>query len=238
MTRSIRIASYNVHKAVGVDYRRDPNRIARIIGSLDADIVALQEVDRRMGDRPAVLTAQTILEESGLVPAQVATSAVSVGWHGNAILVRDTLRVIAVERLSLPGLEPRGAVLVEIETPMGDLTVVGAHLGLLRSFRRRQLSKIIAEIGDARHARSVILGDFNEWRRMRGLEPLMDRFQVVRPGNSFHSVAPFMNLDRIVLGGDLRLLQSGVVRTRLSTMASDHLPVFADISATPGREPV
>lgn len=132
MPDQLRIASYNVHKAVGVDYRRSPERIARVIASLKADIVALQEVDRRLAPRPAVLSAASILRESGLVPVEVATNDVSLGWHGNALLVRDTITVRAVERLLLPGLEPRGAVLADLETPIGPLTVVGAHLGLLR----------------------------------------------------------------------------------------------------------
>ena len=66
MPDQLRIASYNVHKAVGVDYRRSPERIARVIASLKADIVALQEVDRRLAPRPAVLSAASILRESGL----------------------------------------------------------------------------------------------------------------------------------------------------------------------------
>lgn len=191
MTQSIRIASYNVHKAVGVDYRRDPHRIAQVIGSLDADIVALQEVDRRLGERPTVLSEQSIQSESGLVVAKVSANAVSVGWHGNAVLVKDTLRVTAVERLTLSGLEPRGAVLVEMETPIGPLTIVGTHLGLLRPYRRRQLAEIDASIGDARRGRAIVLGDFNEWRQWRGLEPLVGRFQILSPGGSFHSTAPF-----------------------------------------------
>ena len=103
MPDQLRIASYNVHKAVGVDYRRSPERIARVIASLKADIVALQEVDRRLAPRPAVLSAASILRESGLVPVEVATNDVSLGWHGNALLVRDTITVRAVERLLLPG---------------------------------------------------------------------------------------------------------------------------------------
>lgn len=40
----IRIATYNIHKCVGIDRRISVERIARVVRELDADIVALQEV--------------------------------------------------------------------------------------------------------------------------------------------------------------------------------------------------
>ena len=49
MGRYLRLASYNIQKAVGLDFRRDPGRILEVINGLGADIVALQEVDKRPG---------------------------------------------------------------------------------------------------------------------------------------------------------------------------------------------
>ena len=55
--RTLTAASYNIHQAVGSDGRRDPGRIARVIDSLDADLVALQEVDSTPG--PGTGSAQS-----------------------------------------------------------------------------------------------------------------------------------------------------------------------------------
>ncbi len=56
--------------------------------------------------------------------------------------MRKGLTIHAVDHIELPGLEPRGAVRVEVGTGERNLSVIGAHLGLLRPFRRAQLEKI------------------------------------------------------------------------------------------------
>lgn len=45
----LKFASYNIHKAVGLDARRDPDRIITVLREVDADVIALQECDRRFG---------------------------------------------------------------------------------------------------------------------------------------------------------------------------------------------
>ena len=52
---TLRFASYNIHKAVGLDGRRDPERILTVLKEVDADVIALQEADRRFGRREGKL---------------------------------------------------------------------------------------------------------------------------------------------------------------------------------------
>jgi endonuclease/exonuclease/phosphatase family metal-dependent hydrolase len=224
----LRLASYNIQKAVGVDFRRDPERIIDVVNRLDADIVALQEVDKRLGERPSVLCRHHIGAETDFCIAPLSRNEVSLGWHGNAILVRRGLEITNVEHIDLPGLEPRGAVRVDIETGAGGFTLVGVHLGLVRYFRRLQLETVRDHLGD-HLARSAIVGDFNEWSSDRGLEPLDRDFQVVSPGKSFHAARPVAELDRIALGQDLTLLDAGVEEGTLASRASDHLPIWTDV---------
>lgn len=139
------LASYNIRKAVGLDWKRDPARILAVLTEIDADIVVLQEADKRLGARPSALPHFLIAQETDYVPADLARNKVSLGWHGNAILVRRGLSVEKTQHFDLPGLEPRGAVMARIE----GLTVVGTHLGLLRSWRRRQMRQIRQHLGDA-----------------------------------------------------------------------------------------
>lgn len=53
--KTIRVASYNIRKAIGTDRRRVPERVIEVLNELDADIIALQEADRRFGVRSAAL---------------------------------------------------------------------------------------------------------------------------------------------------------------------------------------
>ena len=221
----MRIASYNIRKCVGLDRRRDPARIVQVINGLDADVVALQEADRRFGERPAALPRNMIESDTDFRPVALDDKGVSLGFHGNAILVRKDLPVSSVVTIELPGTEPRGAVAVTV----GDgIRVVGVHLGLLRSDRRRQLAEIGAAVDDA--LPTVILGDFNEWRARRGLEALYPGYRVHAPGRSFHAARPVAALDRVALSHGLRLNDAGVVESRPSRVASDHLPIWADVA--------
>ena len=223
-TPALRIASYNIRKTRGLDQRRDPGRIVSVINSLDADVVALQEADRRLGERPAALSRELIEAETDFRVVPVAANDASLGWHGNAVLVRGEVEARSVVRVELPGLEPRGAVRVDLQN---GLTVVATHLGLLRRSRRLQLETITDAIDDASHA--VIAGDFNEWRMDRGLEALSDRFDVLAPGHSFHASRPVAALDRFAHSRKVGIYQAGVDQSRLARRASDHLPIWADL---------
>src|SRR5690606_34951531 len=85
----IRVATYNIRKCVGLDWRRRPERIMRVLAELKADVVALQEADRRFGERFGTLPVGELHRHTGLRPVQLAGGGRRLGWHGNAILVGD-----------------------------------------------------------------------------------------------------------------------------------------------------
>lgn len=231
----IRLATYNIRKAVGLDWRRDPFRVARVIAALGADIVALQEADKRLGNRPAAMPPEAVAE-TGLVPIAPADGP-SLGWHGNAVLLRPDWSAREVHRVDLPGIEPRGALLAEIDTPAGALVLAATHLGLDRFSRQRQLRAIVNAIGPHRADRAVILGDMNEWSPTRGFEQLERDFSLQAPGPSFHAARPVAPLDRIALGRGWRALEGGVFDHPIAARASDHLPVWVRIAPVTGRRP-
>jgi endonuclease/exonuclease/phosphatase family metal-dependent hydrolase len=133
-TDQLHVVSYNIRKAMGTDRRRNPHRILTILREAAPDIVILQEADLRLGQRPSALPRDAI-EESGLVPAALAENRVSLGWHGNAILIRPDWPVMSIDRIVLPGLEPRGAVAALVESSFGPLRIVGwlIRMTILRS---------------------------------------------------------------------------------------------------------
>lgn len=225
----LRIASYNIRKAMGLDRRRDPGRILDVINRLDADVVTLQEADRRLGERPTALPRRLIEAETDFELLPAAESDGSIGWHGNAVLLRKGITASKVERLDLPGLEPRGAVRFELDLGR-PVTLIGTHLGLVRRYRRRQLQVLAAGIPE--DAEAVIMGDFNEWSENRGLEALGPAFNVLSPGHSFHAARPVAALDRIAHSGNIEVTDAGVEQGALARRASDHLPIWADICLT------
>ena len=161
-------ASYNVHKAVGVDRRRDPDRIISVLREIDADIIALQEADLRLGDRASVLP-KALLDDTPWRVIPVAKRPRSIGWHGNALLVRRTMKVESGQALDLPTLEPRGAACGHIAVEGRAIRIIGTHLdlsGLRRRDQVRSLLKFVRECeGDCP---TVIAGDFNQWGRSTG----------------------------------------------------------------------
>lgn len=222
----MRIVSYNIRKAVGLDWRRDPFRIIRVLASLDADVVALQEADKRLGARPAVLPEVLLYEHTGLRVLNI-TDGPSSGWHGNALLVREGWTVQKSERLSLPGIEPRGAVVADISGPEGDFTMVGTHLGLRRGCRQLQLAHLREHIA-GRAPRTIIAGDMNEWSPRIGFDLIKDQFDLIAPGPSFHSSRLLAPLDRFALGAGVQCSASGVLLKGEARRASDHLPIWMD----------
>src|SRR5690554_375336 len=107
----MRIASYNIRKAVGLDWKRSGERIVRVLEEIDADVVLLQESDKRIGTRAGVLPVEDLLQRLGYRLVDLSTRPLSHGWHGNAILYRDrSMDLDSSARIKLPSLEPRGAV--------------------------------------------------------------------------------------------------------------------------------
>jgi len=223
-------ASYNIHKAVGLDRKRDPERILSVLNEIDADIIALQEADRRIGERASVLPRAEIDDTHWRV-IEVAKRPRSIGWHGNALLVRRELEILSGEALDLPTLEPRGAACGEIVVEGRPLRVIGTHLDLSGLRRRDQIRSLLAFVGACnRDLPTVIMGDFNQWGRTTGaMREFSPDWQIVTPGRSYPSRQPVATLDRIVASKHWRLVETEVHHTGLAAVASDHLPVIAKL---------
>jgi endonuclease/exonuclease/phosphatase family metal-dependent hydrolase len=223
----IRVASYNMRKAIGTDRRRRPERIIDVLN--EADVIALQEADRRFGARASALPLHLLEEHSDYRPVPLGGRAESIGWHGNALLVRKGVELIDQEALHIPALEPRGAVLADLRVGGTELRVVGMHLDLSGLWRRRQAHAILAHLaqrdGDPP---TVLMGDLNEWSARGGcLRDFGAHHVFADCGRSFHARRPIAQLDRIMVSPDLEILESGAHRSPTARKASDHLPIWA-----------
>ena len=228
---SIKLASYNIHKAVGLDRRRDPERIIAVLREIDADVIALQEADRRFGARTSALP-RGLIDAAGYVPVAIATRADSIGWHGNALLVRRGIRVDGAHVVPLPTIEPRGAIRADLVIADQPWRIVGMHLDLSGLRRHHQVQAIrthLAACDDA--VPTALMGDLNEWSPTGGCLRHFGDFRVLAPGRSFHARRPVAQLDRIIVADGVAVRACGVHHSALAARASDHLPVWAILDA-------
>ena len=227
----IRVASYNIHKCVGTDRRRDPLRILDVLCEIDGDVVALQEADLRFGEREGLLDMDLLRKRTGLVPVPIEGAGKNHGWHGNVVLVREAV-VHGQHQITLPGVEPRGALVVDLEAKSLHLRVIATHFGLLRRSRAKQAETVLEAAREAADRTVLLMGDLNEWRidkrsGLTGLESIFGNFEFFVP--SFPSRYPLLALDRILCAPRNRLRNIEVHSSALSRVASDHLPIKAEV---------
>ena len=248
---TITLASYNMRKAVGLDRKRDPHRVLKVLQEIDADIIALQEADKRVGGRGSAVPHELIDSQGMYKPVHLGVrhkrmfdkarrhtdrllkvDTRNIGWHGNAILVKRHIGVLDCAALDLPTLEPRGAVIAELLIDDKPLRVVGMHLDLSGLWRKRQMRAILDAIASrTQKMPTVLMGDTNEWRTFAGcLRELEPEFHIAPTGPSFHARHPVAALDRIIVHKDLNVVAAGVHMSPAARRASDHLPIWARVS--------
>ena len=231
MSHALKVATYNIRKAIGLDQRRNPERILAVLKEIDADIIALQEVDRRFGARVSALPLAMLEAETSWMPVPLHFRPAAIGWHGNAILVRKGIEVRHCQPIDMPTLEPRGAVMAELSVAGHALRVIGVHLDLSGLWRRKQVRALLAAIdGSPRHTPTMLMGDFNQWSDSGALNELaFHHHRLVQTPKSFHTSRPVARLDRIIVSHDVKVIAADSHISPLSKQASDHLPLWASI---------
>jgi len=236
---TLRVMTYNVHGCVGMDRRLDPERIASVIEAISPDVVALQELyvgHARSGGLDQAAWLSTRLGMNFVFGSARGTD--DTGRYGNAVLSRRALRLVRAESLpqSWPIAEKRAALRVVVESPWGEVDVVNTHLGLDPSERRIQTHSLVRDWLSHVEAETlaVLCGDFNAtplskvYRTVTAL--LRDAQRSSRfTRTTWPSFAPFLRLDHVFVSSGLTVTACRVPTGRAYWMASDHLPVVADV---------
>lgn len=233
-TRTLRVATYNIHRCRGLDGRTRPDRIAAVLRAVEADVVALQEV---VGAGPR-----------GGGHAEALGASLGMGWvmaparqlrghhFGNAVLSRFPIVQHLHQDLTWKTCEPRRLQRVDVSVDGHTLHVFNVHLGTAILERRYQAERLAAIVSD-RHVvgPKLVLGDFNEWMRGMATALLSDKLESVNLANflrrrrTYPGLFPILHLDHIYHAGRVEILGVELPRNRLALVASDHLPLVADV---------
>ena len=233
----LNVVSYNVHECVGIDGRRDPERIARLIQELDPDIVGLQEVDfSPLGGRKSH-QLNYLAAATGLHPIAGPTIQRADAEFGNALLTRAEINTLELHDVSFPGRQPRGVIDAVIACEKKTVRVLVTHLGLHARERKHQVELLLKILGRDHERRdcTILLGDINEWRpqgfAIRRLNARLGRGISARTFPSFY---PVFALDRIWVSPRAPLIKKTIPHHRLARIASDHLPIRAILDLSNG----
>ena len=241
--RPLRVLTYNVHRWLGTDRKIAPARIAEVIASCDADVVALQEV--RVGriqageaDQAAALAASL-----GMELHFQPTIRILGEQYGIAILTRHPSNIVKSENLPSPSpgpaFEKRSALWVSVEVDGHAVQVVNAHLSLRSRERRAQATALLGsdwighpDCGDP----AILLGDFNAPPYSRSYRLFASHLRDVQMSHSngeplptFHTRAPVLRLDHVFVTKSVEVVAAAPVRNSLTRVASDHFPLLAEL---------
>ena len=241
---SLRIMSYNLHSCRGLDGKVRPERIARVINAYDPDLVAVQEVDAHRASSGSQDQAHLIARHLRMGHVFQTMLEKEGEGYGIAIFSKYPFEKIRAGFLTPAARrrEGRGAICLRVTPSQGGrpFYFINTHFGLGRTERREQASRLLDEdwLGGIPADEPVILcGDFNSRPRSRVYRQLAGRLDDVwqragagraRPG--FPSVLPVLRLDHLFLSDHFTVRKVEVPKTAVTSVASDHLPLCAELS--------
>jgi len=221
------IVSYNVHECVGTDGQRDPERVARLIRELKADVVGLQEVDFSPLNGKKSYQLNYLSQATGLHAVAGPTIRRVDAEFGNALLTRAEINALQLHDVSFPGRQPRGVMDAVIAFENKTVRVLVTHLGLHARERKHQVQRLLKILNQNQGIDcTILLGDINEWRPQGfAIRTFNARLGKGISARTFPSFYPVFALDRIWVSPRAALVERTIPHHRLARIASDHLPV-------------
>jgi len=231
--------TYNVHSCVGTDGKLDPSRIAEVIARSQADVVALQELDVCQKRTADLHQPQWLAERLQMSVHFTAARRCEEGHYGNAILSRHPLSVISEGGLPRRTGEQRAVQWVKVSIGKLELHVMNTHLSIHFRERLLQIEQLLGAewiAKSATHVPLVVCGDLNASQFSPVYRGLRKGLVDVQRANGARAVAtwpsrrPLFRIDHLFTSKNISVLRCEVRRDPLTKVASDHLPLLAELS--------
>ena len=218
---SIKVMTYNIRHAKGLDGHVDLGAVIKEIVQADPHIVALQEVDRLNVRSGFVDQIARLGEALDMHWAYAPTMGVFVTEYGNAVLSK--FPIISSQMFLLPGKsEARNAMQVLVDAYGQPLNIWNTHLGQSSEDRQRQIP-VLVELTKESEAPYIVMGDFNMDTAHSALQPSLDSWRHISIEEATHISGK--RLDHLFISDEVELIDRGIVKGT----ASDHFPVIASL---------
>jgi endonuclease/exonuclease/phosphatase family metal-dependent hydrolase len=224
VNEGLRILSYNIHNATGMDNVTDYKRIAEVINSVDADIVAIQEIDSATKRSNGAFVLGEIAGYTEMELIFNASIPFQDGKYGIGILSKE--KPVAIKSLALPGREEaRSALIAEFES----YVVCCTHFSLNSDDRFLSVSIINEHTKD--YKKPVFLaGDLNAEPSSKPMTELKKTWEILNDTAKFTIPVdnPQSCIDYVLVRktDDIKVINNDIVAEKI---ASDHFPVYVDV---------
>ena len=234
----LRFATFNLkHGATESGYLGNPDAVAQACQDINADILALQEVDRRVWRSSFANLTEVAAEATGMQAVFARTIRLQGGSYGNALLIRGD--IVEVEILMLRGgrrhvpplgiskrgllPEPRSAVLATANNRGREIAVAATHLAVEKPVALTQLTEVLGKLS-CRPGPRVLLGDLNQ--RVSAFRSVAQAHAMSPVGRVLTNPAetPTKQIDHILVNG----LEVRNTEARLMAI-SDHRALIVDV---------
>lgn len=224
------VATYNIRGGRGIDGVQSLSRVADVIRASGAEVVCLQEVERRLPQSRFADQPKQLGEQLGVISVFQRNLRIGPGAFGNLILSRYP--VLEAKSFSLTSQrEQRGLLMALIDAPDGPISVFCTHWGLSSAERVQQAIEAADIVKTAPHP-VIFCGDLNETSEKPAVTTLLSAsglhdlsLEAGQTALTYPSDTPTARIDYVLGCSNLHAVVSEVI----DSPASDHRAVIVDV---------
>ena len=226
--KSLKIASYNVRNAKGMDNVVNFDRIAKVINNMNADAIAIQELDSATVRSNGLVVLHELAKRTGMFASYNASIEYNGGKYGIGILTKE--KPLRMEAIALPGREEMRSILV---VELKDYALGCTHFSLNEEDRQSSIELIQKMLSKYESKPVFLAGDLNALPNSEEIAQLKKDWTMISNPDlpTFPSDSPTITIDYVFLKHN-NLFKHTVIGTEVvnEPMASDHRPIWVEIN--------
>lgn len=223
----VKILSYNIRNARGMDEVTDFDRVANVIKRINANCVALQELDSATERSGGIVVLDELAKRTGMYAVYNASIEYQGGKYGVGVLTKE--KPLRFEAISLPGSEEKRSLLI---VEMNNYVICSTHWSLRQPDRFASVAFVNEALKKYPNKPVFLAGDLNAVPESEEIKELSKEWTVLN--DPAQPTIPVVNPDKCidyVFGKKSNLFRFGVLQTKVENepVASDHLPVWVKV---------